>query len=406
MSARVAKAVPSVRPFSFELPRAEINDLRRRIRATRFPASSGERSWEYGVDNAYLRGLLQYWARDFDWDAWVDVVNQHPQFKVEIDGVDIHFRHIRAATANSLPLVLLHGWPGSSLEFDKMIPHLLGDLAPPASQIGFDLVIPSLPGIGFSGRQSNPPMTKERMAGLINTLMTRVLGYPHFGVHGGDIGSGIATRLGYHFGESLIGLHLTYLLSEPPKLTRTDSSAKPAERRYLGEVERWYSEEGAYSYVQSTKPLTLGYALNDSPAGLLAWLLDKYRMWSDCGGDVESRFSRFELLSVVSLYWFTQSISSSMSLYFDNRNRVPLTRGARVEVPTAVAVFPNEYKPEGSPPRALAERTFNLQRWTRYRRGGHFSALEEPAVLAADIAAFFAGLIDPADQSLSGLGRR
>jgi pimeloyl-ACP methyl ester carboxylesterase len=232
-------------------------------------------------------------------------------------------------------------------------------------------------------------MTKERIAALVHVLMTRILGYERFAVHGGDIGSGVATRLGYHHGESLIGVHLTFLMSEPPDLS---SGLTDAERRYLDEFDAWHRDEGAYWQVQATKPLTLGYALNDSPAGLLAWILDKYRAWSDCKGDVESRFTRFELLSIVSLFWFTETIGSSMSLYFDNRNREPLPTGARVETPTAVAIFPNEFRPEGCAPRALAERTFNVVRWRTYASGGHFAALEEPLVLADDITDFLVEL--------------
>jgi pimeloyl-ACP methyl ester carboxylesterase len=368
------------RRFIFDLWPEERADLLRRIRSARLPESRALEPWRYGLDASYLIELLDSWAEDFDWAAWLNILNLYPQFTVKIDDLDLHFRHIQGEGQRRTPLVLLHGWPGSYLEFDKIIPRLVRD--------GFDLVIPSLPGIGFSS--ATRPMTKQRMAALVESLMSRVLGYERFAVHGGDVGSGVATRLGYHHSARVIGLHLTYLMSEPPSFDPEELS--PAERRYFNEMDAWHREEGAYWHVQATKPLTLGYALNDSPAGLLAWLVDKYRAWSDCGGHVESRFTRFELLTIASLYWFTQTIASSMSLYFDNRNRVPLPRGARVEVPTAVALFPNELLTEGHPPRELAERTFDVVRWSTHPRGGHFSALEEPDVLAADIVGFFSSL--------------
>lgn len=367
------------RSFVYELDAGALADLRARIHGTRLGAVEDLEPWLYGIDAAYLRDVLETWLNAFDWETWQAVVNRHPQFVATVDGVEVHFRHLRGAGGSRMPLLLLHGWPGTFLEFDKLIPLLL--------ERGFDLVIPSLPGMGFSGALR--PMTKRRMASIVHALMTGVLDYERFGVHGGDIGSGITTRLGYHHGASLIGVHLTYLMSEPPDFS---DGVTAEERRYLDEVAAWYRDEGAYWEVQSTKPMTLGYALNDSPAGLLAWLLDKYWAWSDCGGDLETRFSRFELLSIVSLYWFTQTIGSSMALYFDNRRRELLPPGARVEAPTAVALFPNEFKPEGCPPRELAERMFNVVRWRTYRSGGHFAALEEPAVLAEDIVEFFAAL--------------
>jgi pimeloyl-ACP methyl ester carboxylesterase len=367
------------RPFLFGLDAAALTDLRARIQASRLGPIDAVDPWVYGIDPAYLEAVLDTWLNDFDWGAWQATVNRYPQFHVEVGDVRLHFRHIRRRGDDRTPLVLLHGWPGSYLEFDKVIPLLL--------DAGFDLVIPSLPGMGFSS--STRPMTKERIACIVKQLMTDVLGYERFGVHGGDIGSGVATRLGYHHGENLLGVHLTFLMSEPPDFS---GGVTDGERRYLDEIDTWYRDEGAYWEVQATKPATLGCALNDSPAGLFAWIVDKYWAWSDCEGDVEKRFTRVELLTIVSLYWFTQTIASSMALYFDNRRRMPLPPGARVDTPTGVAVFPNEFKPEGRPPRALAERTFNLVRWRSYPSGGHFAALEEPVVLAADIAEFFESL--------------
>ncbi len=367
------------RLFHFELEAPALADLQARVQSSRLGPVGELEPWVYGLDGTYVSALLATWVNGFDWGGWQAAINRYPHFLANVDGLDLHFRHIRKEGSDRTPLLLLHGWPGSFLEFDKVIPLLL--------DAGFDLVIPSLPGMGFSGAAR--PMTKERMARIVHALMRRVLGYKRFAVHGGDIGSGVATRLGYHDPTSLIGLHLTYLMSEPPDFA---AGATELEAKYLREIEAWYADEGAYWEIQATKPLTIGYALNDSPVGLLAWLVDKYRAWSDCGGDVESRFTREELLTVVSLYWFTQTITSSMSLYFDNRRRAPLPPGARIEVPTAVALFPNEFKPEGMPPRALAERTFNLVRWRSYQSGGHFAALEEPSALAADIAEFFSEL--------------
>jgi pimeloyl-ACP methyl ester carboxylesterase len=367
------------RELVYELGATERDDLIRRIRDVRLPDTRGLEPWRYGVDAGYLRELLDAWSA-FDWDAWLAVVNRHPHYLVELDGIDLHFRRAGADGTGRTPLVLLHGWPGSYLEFDRIAPALV--------DAGFDLVIPSLPGTGFS--TVTRPMTKQRMAAIVDALMTEILGHDRYAVHGGDIGSGIATRLGYHHGEHLIGIHVTFLMSEPPALERVELSAD--ERLYLDELAAWHEEEGAYTHLQRTKPLTLGYALDDSPVGLLAWLVDKYRSWSDCGGDVESRFTRFELLTYASLYWFTGTIASSMSLYFDNRHRTPLPPGARVEVPTAVALFPNELVTEGHAPRELAERTFDVARWRTHASGGHFVALEEPDVLARDIVEFFSTL--------------
>lgn len=380
---RRGEAAPEVharpRPFVYELAADELDDLLMRIRAARTPPAETFEPWRYGLGADYLHELLAAWA-DFDWEAWLNVVNSYPQYVAGIDGVDLHFRHVCSNEPGRTPLVLLHGWPGSYLEFDRIIPQLV--------RAGFDLVIPSLPGMGFS--TATRPMTKQRMAALVDTLMTQVLGHDRYAVHGGDVGSGIATRLGYHHPEHVIGLHLTFLMSEPPAFDESELSAD--EHHYLAELDEWHREEGAYTHLQATKPLTLGYALNDSPAGLLAWLVDKYRHWSDCGGDVESRFTRFELLAIASLYWFTQTISSSMALYFDNRHRVPLPPGARVRVPTAVALFPNELFTEGHAPRELAERLFDVARWSTHASGGHFVALEEPDVLAVDIIEFFSTL--------------
>lgn len=301
-----------------------------------------------------------------------------------MDGLGIHFVHERGRGPAPLPLVLTHGWPSTFAECLTLIP-LLTD---PAAHGGdaadaFDVVVPSLPGYGFSDRP-RAAMVNTAIAGLWCELMD-ILGYRRFGAHGSDIGAGVTARLGLRYRDRVAGIHLSSPAFPIPPQPRTR-----AEQQFFAAEELWELSEGAYSEVQATKPQTLGYGLTDSPAGLAAWVTEKFRAWSDCGGDVESRFSRDWLLTNLTIYWATRTITSSTRLYWDNRHHgIPLAAADPIRVPTGFAIFANDFCPPGRPPRELAERYYNVQRWTELPRGGHFPALEEPELLAHEIREFF-----------------
>jgi pimeloyl-ACP methyl ester carboxylesterase len=295
--------------------------------------------------------------------------------------------HERAREGEGIPLILTHGWPSSFLELLPLVPLLTDPKAHGIDAPAFDLVLPSLPGYGFSERPARADY--RTVAGLWHELM-RGLGYERYGAGGGDFGAGIATYMAIDNPAPLIGIHLTTMELWPP----TGEGTRPltaAEEAYVAEVRRWDEIERGYSALQSTRPQTLGYALNDSPAGLAAWILEKWRAWSDSGGDLEGRFSRDFLLTLLTLYWVTGTITPSMRDYFDNRwHGEDLPAGARVPVPAGIADFNHHYVSEGSPPREWAERLYDVRRWTSMPSGGHFASAEEPELLARDIATFFA----------------
>ena len=372
-----------VEPFAIAIDEEVLEDLRARIRATRWPEPAPGEPWGQGTDLEYLQEVLDYWADGFDWRARERELNELSHFRAEVDGVRVHFVHERARGGDGIPLILTHGWPSSFLELLGLVPFLRDT---------FDLVIPSLPGYGFSERPARAGVTTRYTAGLWHRLM-RGLGYERYGAQGGDWGAGVSTFMALDDTEPMIGLHLSNLDNDP----YTGPGSRPlseAERAYVADRQRWVDEEHAYSAIQSTRPQTLAYGLNDSPAALAAWIIEKWRAWSDCGGDVESRFSRDFLLTNVTLYWVTQTITTSIRDYFDN-NRFPETAIGPddfVGVPTAVTSFSHHFAPEGVPPREWAERLYDVRRFTPMPRGGHFAAMEEPELLASDIAAFFAEL--------------
>lgn len=372
-----------VEPFSIRVDDGVLSDLRARIRNTRWPDPAPSDAWAQGTDLDFLRGLLGYWANEFDWRAQERELNRFDQFRAELDGVRIHFVHERARRGRGLPLILSHGWPSSYVE---LLP-LVRFLTDPEDGPAFDLVIPSLPGYGFSERPARP-VTYRYTAALWHSLM-RGLGYERYGAGGGDFGAGIATFMALDDPEPVIGIHLSNLELAP----YTGPGSRPlseSERAFLAENQRWSDRERGYSAIQSTKPQTVGYGLNDSPAGLAAWVLEKWRSWTDSGGELEARLSRDFLLTIVTLYWVTETITSSMRDYFDNRwSGVELGPDDFVRVPTGIAVFANQFVPEGEPPREWAERLYDVRRWTVMPSGGHFAPAEEPELLARDIAAFF-----------------
>ena len=383
----------AVEPFTIGVSDEVLTDLSARLANARLPDRSPASSWEHGTDRDYLEGLLGYWLEQFDWRAEERALNRFAHFQTTLDGVRIHFVHERARHGDGIPLILTHGWPSNFVELLPLVPLLTDPAAHGIEGPAFDLVIPSLPGYGFSERPHNTGVTYAYTAGLWHRLM-RGLGYPHYGAGGGDFGAGVATFMALESPESVLGLHLTNL-ELTPYLGEDAPALSDAERAYLEQADRWDATERGYTAIQSTKPQTLGYALNDSPAGLAAWILEKWRAWSDSSGDLDARFSRDFLLTIVTLYWVTQTITSSMRDYADNRRwqgEPRLGPDDRVRVPTAFASFPHSLVPEGEAPREWAERLYDVRRFTRMPRGGHFAPVEAPELVAADIAAFFADL--------------
>jgi len=375
-----------IQPFRIAVPEDALADLRDRIDRTRWPDEIAGSAWDYGTNLHDLRELLAYWRNRFDWRAQEERLNAFPHFLADVDGLRLHFVREPGRGPDPLPILLLHGWPSTFFEMSKLLP-LLAD---PASHGGdpddsFDVVAPSLPGCGFSERPREPGMHKTRMASLFAKLMTDVLGYDRFAARGGDIGAGVVTLLALDHPDRLIGIHLSDVYR--PYLGPGARHFTDAERRFFEEERIWMEKEGAYDHLQATKPQTLGYGLNDSPAGLAAWIVEKYRSWSDCGGDVERRFTKDEILTQLTLYWVTETINSANRLYFE-RDRAPRPLGPedRIRVPTAVAIFPGDID---QPPREWGERVYDVRRWTVMPRGGHFAALEEPELVARDIREVF-----------------
>jgi len=379
--------------FKVQIAQETLEDLRRRLASTRWTDEiQGTDDWDYGTNLEYLKTLVQYWRDQFDWRAQEEIINRFAHFRTDIEGFGIHFIHERGRGENPLPLILTHGFPDSFLRFSKIIPMLTDPAAyggDPAD--AFDVVVPSLPGYGFSDKPRKQGML-FRVADLWATLMTQRLGYRRFGAHGGDWGSTVTEHLARSYSDSLAGIHLTDVpfahLFEKPK----DLSA--SEKKFIAESEKWQQKEGAYAMIQSTKPQSLAIGLNDSPAGLAAWIVEKFRSWSDCNGDLETRFTKDELLTNLTIYWATETINSSFGFYYDAANAGAVTWIVEMikkwtgssTVPTGFASFPRDLLP---PPREWAERFFNIQRWTEMPRGGHWAAQEEPELLAEDLRAFF-----------------
>jgi pimeloyl-ACP methyl ester carboxylesterase len=380
-----------VDPFSIRVPEEVLSDLRLRIRKTRWPDEVPGGPWKQGTGLDYLRQLLAYWADEFDWRSQERQLNVFDQFRAELDGVRIHFVHMRARRRRGIPLILTHGWPSTFVEMLTLVPFLTDPDAYAISGPAFDVVIPSLPGYGFSERPLRTGVTTRYTAGLWHRLM-HGLGYERYGAYGTDFGSAVATFMALDNPDPMRGLHLSNVDIQP--YTGPGSRAlSEAERLYVEQTRRWDSVERGYSAIQSTRPQTLGYGLNDSPAGLAAWILEKWRSWSDSRGDLATRFSSDFLLTTVTLYWATQTITSSIRDYYDNRwSGVTVGPDDFVDVPTAIAVFASNFVSEGVLPREWAERLYSVRRWTPMPSGGHFAAVEEPELLARDIGSFFAEL--------------
>ena len=381
----------AVQPYKIEIPDSVLNDLKSRLERTRWPDELPGTGWDYGSNLDYVKELVEYWRTKFDWHAQEKLINSFSHFKSEVDGLNIHFIHEKGKGPNPMPLVITHGWPGTFFEMYKVIP-MLSD---PASHGGdpadaFDVVAPSMPGYGFSDATDKRGLSVLSIGDLWAKLMSENLGYQRFAAQGGDWGARVTAKLGLSHGDKVIGIHTTSTSSPTPYQGPGTRELSEAEKAMLAQRVQWLADEGGYSHIQATKPQTLSYGLNDSPAGLAAWIVEKYRTWSDCGGDVESRFTKDELLTTITIYWVTQSINSSTRLYYESFFQAwDLAKDEKIQVPVAIASFPRE---NSVPLREWAERSFNIQQWTDMPSGGHFAALEEPDRLVEDIRKFFRGL--------------
>jgi pimeloyl-ACP methyl ester carboxylesterase len=382
-----------VRAFALEVPDKAITDLRERLARTRFPDQAQGAAWAYGTDVAYMREFVSHWRDGFDWRAQEARLNAFPQYRVPLHDIDVHFLHVPGNGPNPCPLLLSHGWPGSVFEFLDLIPRLTdparfgGDAAD-----AFTVVAPSLPGYGLSFTPGQPRFSVEAIVDCLADLMTDVLGYKRFGAQGGDWGSFVASRLGFAHAERGIGIHLNLMpIRRDPAMVADPS---PEERRYLDELSVFLKEETGYQWIQGTRPQTLAFGLTDSPAGLAAWIVEKFRAWSDCGGDLESVFTKDQLLANIGLYWFTGAIGSSFWPYYARMHGPwPIPEGETVDVPTGYCEFPREIL---RPPRSLAARTYtDIRRWSVMPRGGHFAAMEQPDALAREVRALFRPLRGP-----------
>jgi pimeloyl-ACP methyl ester carboxylesterase len=393
LAAQPKKDPDAVRPFRVKVDDTVLTDLKARLDRARWPDAVDGAGWDHGVDLAYMKDLVAYWRDRYDWRAQEREFNKFDQFVTTIDGLDVHFLHVRSKETNALPLVLVHGWPGSVYEFHKVI----GRLTDPAAHGGkaedaFHVVCPSLPGFGFSGKPREKGWNSQRMAEVIAKLMAR-LGYDRYGAQGGDWGGGIVRWLAGADRDRCIGAHSNFPSGSRPK----DDPAGGATPQELERVEKRAKElrdHYGYSAIQGSRPLTLGYALNDSPVGLAAWVVDKFWAWSDHGGKLENSFTKDELLTNVMIYWVTETMPSSVRIYFESSHdgprpasMTPFERKGK-PAPLGFALFPKEIN---VPPRAWVERAVGKQmiHWTEMPRGGHFAALEQPGLLVDDVRAFF-----------------
>ncbi len=372
----------SIDPFSIRVDEPVLYDLHHRLDRTRFPDQIDGTGWEYGLPVDYLRQLVGYWHDTYDWRSEEARLNRFDHFRTSIDNQQIHFVHARSAHPHARPLLLIHGWPGSFVEFVDVIPRLTD----PESHGGrasdaFHVVAPSLPGYGFSEPPRSPGWDVPRIARAFITLMAR-LGYPGYLAQGGDWGAQVTTWIGALDPEHCSAIHLNMAPGIPP---RSPDSLSDEEQADLASMKRFADEESGYANEQGTKPQTLGVALNDSPAGLLAWIVEKFRAWSDCDGDPERCFTRDQLITNVMLYWVTQTSASSARLYWETKHG---SAGSPpfVDVPTGVARYPKEVLRW---PRSWVERQFNVVHWAVMERGGHFPAMEQPELFVDDLRRYF-----------------
>lgn len=366
-----------MRPFSIAIADADLDDLKARLAATRLAPTLDDAGWDYGIESRFLRDFLAYWRDEYDWRAAERQLNGFAQFVTEIAGETVHFVHVRGQGDTNVPLLLTNGWPSNFVELLPLVPLLTA----PRDGVAFDVVIPSLPGYGFSGQPRRRGMNMTRIAPIWAGLMTE-LGYEKFLVSGSDMGAGVEMALVRTVPERLIGAHYVNVYSGFP----APDAPTPEEAAYLERTQYWSYAEGAYAMVQGTKPQTLAVGLNDSPAGLAAWMLEKYHSWSDNDGDIQTAFDFEDLATIISVFWFTQTIGASMRLYKEAFADSELTGRTVHAVPHGILLPPRD----NPAPRAWGERHLsNIVRWTELGAGGHFPALEVPEAMAHDIRAFY-----------------
>jgi pimeloyl-ACP methyl ester carboxylesterase len=373
----------SIEQFRIRIEDPVLEDLHDRLARTRFPDQIDGTGWEYGITVDYLRQLVGYWRDTYDWRAQEARLNEFSQFRTRIDDQSIHFLHARSAHDDAMPLLIIHGWPGSIVEFLDVLPRLT-DPEAFGGEAGdaFHVVAPSLPGYGFSEPPRTPGWDEQRIAQAFIVLMSR-LGYTRYAAQGGDWGAQVASRIGGIDPQHCAAIHLNMALGSP---SEGDHPLTEEEQADLAAMRQFAKEESAYAHEQGTKPQTLGVALNDSPAGLLAWIVEKFRAWSDCDGDPENCFTRDQLITNVMLYWVTQTSASAARLYWESRHRWPAATSLPfVEVPTGVARYPKEILRW---PRSWVERQYNVVRWAEMDRGGHFPAMEQPDLFVEDLRTF------------------
>jgi pimeloyl-ACP methyl ester carboxylesterase len=369
-----------VSPFRIAVPDDVLADLRLRLTNTRWPEAAPVQDWSQGIPLDYTRELARYWAQDYDWRTREAALNRFDQFTTEIDGLEIHFIHQRSPHEDAFPIVLTHGWPGSIVEFAKV----LGPLTDPTAHGGraedaFHVVCPSLPGYGFSAKPTTTGWNTARIAAAWETLMTR-LGYQRYGAQGGDWGAAVTADIGRNVGHC-VGIHTNMPAGRPPATLESPTDDEQQALAAMAHYRRW---DSGYFKQQSTRPQTLGYGLVDSPAAQLAWIVEKFWSWTDCDGHPENALSRDEMLDNVMLYWVNGTGASSARLYWESMGA--FGTGTRVELPTGVASFPAELS---RPPRSWCETNYNITRWTTMPRGGHFAAFEQPELFVEDVRAFF-----------------
>ena len=372
------------RPITLQTDPAALADLRARLRATRWPDQPADAGWSLGADVTYLPELIDYWAEDFDWPAQEAALNAHSHFRIQLSGNDIHFVHVRAVGDRpALPLLLSHGWPDSFWRYEKVLPLLTDPAAHGADPAdAFDVVVPDMPGYGYSVHRPGPPMSSIEVAGLWAQLMTAV-GYQRFAAAGGDIGSGVSRYLALDHPDRVVAVHR---MDAGLPVPGAFSDLTPPEDAFLAATAGWAQAEGAYAAMHRTKPQTAAVGLTDSPAGLAAWIVEKMRGWSDGGGEVERSFTRDELLTNITIYWLTGTIGSSMRMYAANGDIPPAQHARRVQVPSGFSLFPGDI---ARPPRAWLDRVANVVRVTGPARGGHFAPVEEPELYAQELREMF-----------------
>jgi len=373
-----------IKKIEIQIEQKYLDDLKAKLLLTRWPDEIEGSGWNYGASLSYMKELSDYWITYFSWRKTESEINNYGNYIAVIDGYKIHYLHIKGKGEKPLPLIITHGWPYSFLEMFKLIPLLTG-----SDDMSFDLIIPSMPGYGFSQKITQPGCNVSFIAELWHKLMLE-LGYEKYGVQGGDFGAGVSTAMAMKYPDHITGLHLNYIPGNYVPVLEENEEFTKEENDYLDSEEDWYSREGGYSLEQNTKPLTLAYGLNDSPMGLCAWIVEKMFGWSQNRGYIGNVFTKDELLSNVTLYWITETIHSSIRLYNENsKNPLIIGKESFVNTPTGIAHFMYE---DPFPPRKFIERGFNIQHWSEFPEGGHFPAMEKPEVLAEDIIKFFRSL--------------